>query len=70
MCPRTDFVPTHRFCTGVTSGPGDLAAQNRIRRQRALADIRGAGAGKLPSAVEGTIGERAEGGKRLNERED
>jgi hypothetical protein len=39
---------------------GDLAAQPSIRRRRALANVTGAGAGELPNAVEGTVGERAE----------
>jgi hypothetical protein len=40
--------------------PGDLAAQPSIRRRRALANVTGAGAGQLSSAMEGTVGERAE----------
>ena len=43
---------------------GDLAAQSSIRRRRALAQVTGAGAGELPSAVEGAVGERAENGGR------
>jgi hypothetical protein len=39
--------------------PGDPAAQASIRRRRALANVTGAGAGELSSAVEGTVGERA-----------
>ena len=39
---------------------GDLATQISIRRRRALANVTGAGAGELSSAVEGTVGERAE----------
>ena len=39
---------------------GDLATQISIRRRRALANVTGAGAGQLSSAMEGTVGERAE----------
>jgi hypothetical protein len=39
---------------------GDLATQISIRRRRGLANVTGVGSGELSSAVEGTVGERAE----------
>jgi hypothetical protein len=39
---------------------GDLATQISIRRRRGLANVTGVGSGEVSSAVEGTIGERAE----------
>jgi hypothetical protein len=39
---------------------GDLATQISIRRRRGLANVTGVGSGEVSSAVEGTVGERAE----------
>jgi hypothetical protein len=58
--PTSDRAESARGGQDAKPRETGLAAQPSIRRRRALANVTGAGAGELPNAVEGTVGERAE----------